>query len=319
MVKKENKQDTYNKKSEKLNDNKPGKTNKKKTNSPKNKIKDKSIKKKYRLVVSLIIIICIIGFVWLIFNTIFTEDTVKAQLIIDSGIVKVKHGGSWTIAESGMDLYESDSIKTEDNSSASIILFKTSVIRLDENTEVTLWELIRDEETKVTLQQNSGRTWNTVTKISGIDDYEIQTPTTIASVRGTAFVVIVQENGSSYYGVSHGILNVSGISKGVIQDSIDVSGNESVFVFIDLINETLETKPFEMDEWVIENLLKDKQFVEDFKQELYARIEEYIPALKAEYGISDQELDTLLEGYILGYFDIPEDAPKWIKDLFKLS
>ncbi|KYK20506.1 hypothetical protein AYK24_10125 [Thermoplasmatales archaeon SG8-52-4] len=315
MANKEDKQDTLNKnESKKLND-------KKKTNSPieKNKIKQKSIKKKYKLLVSIVIIICIIGFVWLVFNTIFTEDKVKAQLIIESGIVKVKHGGSWTIAENGMDLYESDSIRTEDNSSASIILFKSSVIRLDKNSEVTIKELIRDEETTVTIQQDSGRTWNAVTKISGIDNYEVQTPTTIASVRGTAFVVIVQENGSSYYGVSHGVLNVSGVSKGVIKGSIDVSGNESVFVFIDLINETLKKKPFEMDEWVIENLLKDKQFVEDFKQELYARIEEYIPALKAEYGISDQELDTLLEGYILGYFDIPEDAPKWIKDLFKLS
>jgi len=37
------------------------------------------------------------------------------------------------------------------------------------------------------------------------------------------------------------------------------------------------------------------------------------------YGINDQELDALIEGYIFGYFDIPEDAPKWIKDLFKFS
>ena len=302
-----------------LDNDKQIKTNKKKTNSPNRKIKQKSTKKKYQLLISLVIIICIIGFVWIVFNTIFTTGGVKAQLIIESGVVKVKHDGYWTIAENGMDLYESDSIKTDDNSAASIVLFKSSVVRLDKNTEVTIEELIREEETSVIIQQESGRTWNTVTKISGIDHYEVQTPTTVASVRGTAFVVIVQENGSSYYGVSHGVLNVSGISNGVIKDSIDVSGNESVFVFIDLINESLETKPFEMDEWVLENLLKDKQFVEDYKQELYARIEQYIPELKAEYGISDQELDTLLEGYILGYFDIPEDAPKWIKDLFKFS
>jgi hypothetical protein len=278
------------------------------------------LKKRFRLIIPLIIIVCIIVFAWFILNPGVVADEIKAQLIIDSGTVQVKSAdGSWTSAENGMDLYESYSVKTGHNSSASIVLFKTSIVRLDSDTEVTLKELIREEETKVTIQQDSGRTWNTVSKISGIDNYEVQTPTTVASVRGTAFVVIVQENGSTYYGVHHGILNVSSISKNVVQGSIDVSGNESVFVFIDLINETLEVKPFEMDEWVIENLLDDEQFVSDLKQELYERIEEYIPELKAEYGITDEELDVLLIGYILGYFDLPDDSPEWIKELFEFS
>jgi hypothetical protein len=266
----------------------------------------------------IVIIIVIIGIVWLLLIPDVTADEPRAQLVIDYGTVQVKNeGGSWTSAENGMDLYQSDSIRTGDNSSASIILFETSIVRLDSNTKVTLEEIIREEETTVTLQQDSGRTWNTISKISGIDDYEVQTPTTVASVRGTAFVVIVDENGSTYYGVSHGILNVSSISNGVIQDSIDVSGNESVFVFIDLINESLEIVPFEMDEWVLENLLKDEQFVDDLKAELYARIEEYIPDLKAEYGINDEEIDILLEGYILGHIGVPEDAPEWVKELFE--
>ena len=216
-----------------------------------------------------------------------------------------------------MDLIQSDSVRTGDDSSASIILFESSIVRLDSNTEVTLEELIKDEKTSVTIQQDSGRTWNTVSKISGIDDYDVQTPTTVASVRGTAFVIIVQENGSTYYGVEHGILNVSSVSGGVITDTIDVSGNESVFVFIDLISESLEIVPFEMDEWVIENLLLDEQFVDDLKDELYLRIEEYIPDLKAEYGISDSELDTLLKGFILGILEMPDDSPDWIKELFE--
>jgi hypothetical protein len=294
--------------------NKPTKKTKPKSDSK----KVQSLGKRLRLIIPVIVIICIIGLVWLILTSEVTADKAKAQLVIDYGTVQVKHsGGSWTTAENGMYLYKSDSVKTGDNSSASIIFFKTSIVRLDSNTEVTLEELIREVETSVTIQQDSGRTWNTVSKISGIDNYEVQTPTTVASVRGTGFVVIVSENGSTYYGVSHGILNVSSISNGVIQDSVNVSGNESVFVFIDLINESLEIVPFEMDEWVIENLLKDEQFVEDLKAELYTRIEEYIPDLKAEFGITDEEIDALLEGYILGYWEMPGDAPEWIKELFE--
>jgi len=289
------------------------KTDNKKTNLKKD-TKSKSMKKIIFLILPIIIIICVAVFVWFALK----PEVIRAQLIIESGTVEIKHGsGTWISAENGMLLYESDSVKTGNNSSASIIFLKTSIVRLDSNTEVTLEKLIKEEETSITLHQDSGRTWNTVYKISGIDNYEIQTPTTVASVRGTAFVVIVWENTSTYYGVSHGILNVSSISNGVIQDSIDVSGDESIFVFIDMVNESLEIVPFEMDEWVIENLLKDQQFVDDLKVELYLRIKDYIPKLQAEFNISEGEIDALLEGYILGYFELPSDTPGWIKDLFK--
>jgi len=286
------------------------KTDNKKINLNKD-TKPKSMKKKIFLI---ILIICIIVFVWFLLR----PEVIKAQLVIESGTVYVKHGGeTWISAENGMLLYKSDSVRTGNNSSASIIFFKTSIVRLDNNTEVMLEELFREEETSITIQQDSGRTWNTVYKISGIDNYEVQTPATVASVRGTAFVVTVWENGSTYYGVSHGIINVTSISNGVIQDSIDVSGNESTFVFIDLIHLSLKIVPFEMDDWVLENLLKDQQFVDDLKEILYLKIKDYIPDLKAEFGINDDEIDALLEGYILGYFELPIDTPGWIKDLFK--
>lgn len=282
--------------------------------------KSNSFKKKFRIIIPVIVIICIIVIVGFFLTPKVVADKAKAQLIINSGDVQIKSEGEpWKSAENGIYLYSYDSVKTGDNSSASIILFETSIIRLDSNTQVTIEELIRDKETSVTIQQDSGRTWNTVYKISGIDNYEVQTPTTVASVRGTAFVVIVQENGSSYYGVSHGILNVSIITDGEIQGSIDVSGNESIFVYIDVSKKKLVTKPLEKDEWINENLISDEKFVEDLKDEFYDKLGDYISQVKAEYGISDQELDALLEGYILGYFDLPKDTPDWIRDLFEFS
>jgi len=322
-------QDEMGKEAEKISKNKSkNKSKKKNTTKTKNKNrlekptneKTSFSKNRYRLLIPIIIIICIVLFVWIYSTPEVVAEKAKAQLIINSGTVQVKsEGESWTSAENGMYLYSSDSVKTGDNSTASIVLFESSIVRLDSNTEVKIIKLIQEEETSVTIQQDSGRTWNTVNKISGIDNYEVQTPTTVASVRGTAFVIIVQENGSSYYGVSHGILNVSSISNGEIIDSIDVSGNESVFVYVDLINKKLDVKPFEMDEWVLENLVTDEQFVEDLKDEFYLRLEDYIPQIKAEYGITDQELDALLKGYILGYYDLPEDTPDWIRELFELS
>lgn len=282
---------------------------KKKTGTPK--------KKTYLLIIPVIVILCIIGLIW--FSQ--TSEAVTAQLIIDSGTVQVKHAdGSWTNAQSGILLAASDSIKTGSNTSASVIFFESSIIRLDSDTEITIQQIIeQDEEISIKIQQDAGRTWNAISKISGIDDYEVQTPTSVASVRGTGFVVIVEPNGTTYYGVSHGILNVSKVSNGLIQGSVDVSGNESVIVYVDITNKSLVIQPFEMDEWVLENLQEDEQFMADVKAELYRRIEPYIPELKETYGVTDEELDVLLDGYLEGQFDLPPETPQWIRDIIELS
>ena len=64
---------------------------------------------------------------------------------------------------------------------------------------------------------------------------------------------------------------------------------------------------------------KDEEFQDNLKEELYDRIAEYIPDLKANYGITDEELDILLDGYVRGYFGLPPNTPRWIKELFNLT
>ena len=92
-----------------------------KTNNKLDKGKTKSHRKKFLLIIPVIVIICIIGFVWFV----QTPDVVKAQLVIDSGTVQVKHSGeSWISGESGMFLYQSDLVKTGNDTYASIILFE---------------------------------------------------------------------------------------------------------------------------------------------------------------------------------------------------
>jgi len=131
-------------------------------------ITSKKGRNKFLFIIPIIIIICIIAIVLFV---VMSPQVVKAQLIIESGDVQVKHeGGSWSTAENGMLLYQSDIVKTGDNTTSSIILFESSIIRLDSNTEVMLKKIIQEaDKTSVTIQQDAGRTWNTVLKVSGID------------------------------------------------------------------------------------------------------------------------------------------------------
>jgi hypothetical protein len=287
------------------------------------------IKKKYSddILKSKKIILIIIPLIIIIFVAIFLlftsgpDDSVKAQLIIDSGIVQVKHEkGSWYNVENGMQLIQSDSVKTRDNSSATIILFESSIIRLDSNTQITIKELISQvEETKVIIEQDSGRTWNTVLKISGIDTYDVQTPTTVASVRGTSFYVKVLTNGTTDLGVIKGKLGISRIKNGEVLDTTEVEENESVTVDPDDFDKPLEIKPLTIDDWILSNIEKDNGFRNNVKGDLYSRIEQYIPELKEKFGINDEELEALIEGYLLGYYDLPAETPDWVREIIVIT
>ena len=247
-----------------------------------------------------------------------TTENVSAQLVIEYGTVEIRHnGGSWEPATTGMLLYQSDSIKTGDDTYSSIILFETSIIRLDSNTEILIKTLIQEAtSTDVTIEQETGRTWNTIQKISGIDNYEVQTPTTVASVRGTTFDINVTTKGSTNVSVVNGTVNVSKLENGTVKETIQLKENESVFVD-PKTNETLKKKKLVKDEWILKNIEEDKELFNKLKNDLYTRIEPYVPELKQRYGMTEEELDVLIEGYLKGYFDLPQDTPEWIRDIIE--
>ena len=55
------------------------------------------------------------------------------------------------------------------------------------------------------------------------------------------------------------------------------------------------------------------------KSALYKRIEPYLSQLKQNYGVDDQELEVLIDGYLSGEFVLPPDTPDWIRDIIEVS
>ena len=293
----------------------PSKVAKSEVVQPEIKVKQKTVNKPLRVIVPIIVIICVIGLIWFVFFSNFAKaEEGKAQLIIESGIVEVKHSEDlWMIAEDGMDLYESDSVRTGNNSTATIILFRSGIIRLDSNTIVTIKELVKNEDLRsVTIQQDAGRTWNSVVQVCGIDNYDVETPTAIASVRGTTFDIDVGDEGTTVVKVIKGIVNVTHFKYGEIY-SVQLHENYSVTVYQDSMGEPV---PFDIDDWIENNLLKDLGFKGDLKEILYERLEPYMDYLKDDIGMSDLEIQVLIDGFINGDFPIPPDTPDEYKKLF---
>lgn len=283
-----------------------------------NKLDDQKKSNKFIFVIPVVAIVIIAGFVWFF---VLSPDVVRAQLIIESGFVEVKHeGDDWSTGKNGMILYQSDIIKTGNNTEASVVLFESSIIRLDSNTEIILKEIITAaKQTSVTIQQNAGRTWNTVLKVSGIDDYEVQTPTTVASVRGTTFDVFIKSFNTTDVGVGRGVVIISKLFNDNVLDSVELKMNEAVSIYGDNIDQVLKIKDFLFDDWVLKNQDKDEGFKSDVKEDLYKRIDPYIDDIKERWGVTDDEFDVLVTGYVNGNFDLPPDTPEWIIDLMELT
>src|SRR5437016_14253721 len=119
----------------------------------------------------------------------------RTALTFVAGSVLLSHDGSeFNEAHEGDVIAAGDTIRTESGAAAEITYFEGSSVRLEADTQIVV-ESVRTEAdggTVIGMMQTLGRTWHVVTKlIMGSSRYEVRTPTSTASVRGTIFSVDV--------------------------------------------------------------------------------------------------------------------------------
>ena len=114
--------------------------------------------------------------------------------VID-GSVAVSHGAEFVSARVGDLVAAGDTIRTGPGATAEITYFEGSTVRLEAETELVVQSLRTESDggTVIEVLQRLGRTWHVVTKlIAGSSRYEVRTPASTASVRGTIFAVDVR-------------------------------------------------------------------------------------------------------------------------------
>jgi branched-chain amino acid transport system substrate-binding protein len=140
-------------------------------------------------------------------------------LSITEGDVFVMKAGTddWIEAEAGMSLKVGDTIKTSDNSSAEITFFEGSTIELKAGAEIEIASLEISAETDsvtIILEQTIGSIIFRVKKvIDPASRYEVETPTGVVAVRGSAVAVHVIEDGTTWATNLEG--NIYAIAQGV--------------------------------------------------------------------------------------------------------
>jgi len=157
------------------------------------------------------------------------EEEYSGTLTAITGSVKIyKYGEKNGVpAESNIPVEEGDKLKTGSKSKAEILLDDGSIIMMEELSEITIESFRVDpkqEKVEVSLLLRIGQLFAGITKFKHRNSrVDIRTPTAVAGVRGTEFVVEVledQENGD------HSLVTDVGVFEGnVMVDGLDKNGN----------------------------------------------------------------------------------------------
>jgi hypothetical protein len=199
-----------------------------------------------------------------------------AVLAVHSGDVLVNDAK----AVAGQELKQGDIVRTG-SGKASVVFFEGTVLRLNENTEIVVKEVERAAR-RVSLRQTVGQTWSRILKISGIKEYSIETPNTVATVRGTGFALKV-EDGDTKIAVKKGKVHVASYVEEVMVAEAVVVENMEMEVTDEAPHE-MELEAIAPDEWIEENAAADEEFVEEV-------VEEY---MEEHPEMEEQEAEALI-------------------------
>jgi hypothetical protein len=133
-------------------------------------------------------------------------------LSIISGNVEISGTAAGSQAgTNGMTLDVGTRVKTATDSSALLTFFDGSTVELKSDTDIEITQLESKDGESVTivLKQWVGRTWSTVVKMADKGSrYQIDTPSAVALVRGTQFLVDVDDTGRTMAHTTRGLVSV---------------------------------------------------------------------------------------------------------------
>nr|MDP9282220.1 response regulator [Chloroflexota bacterium] len=155
----------------------------------------------------------------------------RANITIFQGSVDVRSGnGAYVSVATGYVVRQGDTIRTRSLANAALTFFDESIAVLEPGTELEIVELRSQANGSIaaTLRQTSGSTWHVVTHQSS-SRYVVTTPTTTASVTGTAFTVRVDPSGSTTVSTTEGAVDVRGVD-GAASSKISVAAGFMTFV-----------------------------------------------------------------------------------------
>ncbi len=235
-----------------------------------------------------------------------TQEKRFATLTFLKGKVFVKRAGSeiFTPAKLNMALFSGDRIWVQDNSYAIITFSDKSTLKLSANTQLDIVELSKEEDKEKSIFKLwLGKIWATVERIIKPGErVEIQTPTAVAGVRGTSWVMSVGEDGSTTVNTIIGVvILVAGEIEKNISEGIQISvnpdgtlGEEKPFNIQEYIKE-LEKEIEKVEEVIKEELKEAKEVTPEEMEKMKPETKTQLLKNEAVYGVESRDGDMFMK------------------------
>jgi hypothetical protein len=238
-----------------------------------------------------------------------------AILYVEEGTVEADTGSGWVAATDEMELEEGAKVRTGAGT-ASIVLLEGEVMHLEPNSEIALREL---GSSRIRISQVLGETWHKVTRISGVSAYEVETPSTVATVRGTEFFVTM--DGEDEVAVEEGEVETGFVKSPSKKLMLTAKRKARMMSTEDIIDSEMSDDP---------RPAKFKQMYLERLQRMRMREIEKNGALlsmaRKTYGVTDESLQQYLDDVDNGrrdedeaYAQVPSALKKKIERAYQLT
>lgn len=223
-------------------------------------------------------------------SVVFAQNQI-AKMQKTEGIVEIiSENGTKKNASHGMLINEEDIIITKENGKCTIQYADQTLVRILPNSHVKVNEVTEDADDVNSITCFLGTIWAKIVKTGNKEKFSVMTPTSVAGVRGTDFMVSTGEDGASKVGVQDGEVEIEddkGLkTKAVKNEQVDVDHKSNVKK-----SGNFQKDNFNENEWRTER----KNYYSQNKGEVLNSVETRMDNSDAKYD-SLQEKDNRISG-----------------------
>lgn len=258
----------------------------------------KALSKTAIILLSILLVILIAGVS--IYFYITGSSTTTAFLFVEQGKVQVDQGSGWMDAQDRVELGLNDKVKTFEGGKATLVLYESAVISLEPLTELEIKDL---EKENLLLRQEKGSTWNKFTGLLGVSGLSIETPNTVATVRGTSFGVdmdaVLVAEGKVEVELDGEKLMILSEEKAIIKETTDENGN----IKRELVKAELNEEDYAR---ISENLGRSIEQLKKLRLREINKKKFLVDKIKDSYDLSDADIKEKMDEADRGMYDLNE-------------
>ncbi len=163
---------------------------------------------------------------FLVFTETFAGSVARIEQLTGNVSVLKKGAEKWRAGRMNMPLNVGDALYSKEESIVEIVFVSGAILRMDENTKVTITE---ETQKGIKTETSLGNVWANMRKLVATkNEFEVATPIAVCAVRGTVFQTATKQDSSTDVSVFEGKVSVKPGSRKDEKKAPDTQGRHEI-------------------------------------------------------------------------------------------